>query len=204
MVLTDGKQNIRRKPILHRIGLEFSMTVFVDRYQLVETAAECSQIKFLILSRDNPMHVIVAQTLRVVRHTGEMMELHLFRFFKVLVESDSPRSSSHPQATVIVGSNKASLIARVDRITFQIITMIDKQSLPVLVLRDIIDTSAKSSYPNTPVMVFVHTIHVIITQTVHIILLMTIAGQPVGHTVRRGGLGTDQSVTFRRNPDDTF
>ena len=59
MVLADGKQNIRRKPILHRIGLEFSMTVFVDRYQLVETAAECSQIKFLILSRDNPMHVII-------------------------------------------------------------------------------------------------------------------------------------------------
>ena len=57
------------------------------------------------------------------------------------------------------------------------VTVIDKQNLSVLILREIIDTTGKGSRPDSPVMIFVHTIHIVIAQAIHIILLVKITGQ---------------------------
>ena len=180
------------------------MSVFTDRDQFVESATKGSQIKFLIRSGDNPVHIIVTQTLCIVRHTGEGIELYIFRFLEILVKGYGTRRRSHPQTAVIVGSDKTSLVAGINRITFQMVTVIDKQNLSVLILREIIDTTGKGSRPDSPVMIFVHTIHIVIAQAIHIILLVKITGQLVRHSRRRGCLGTDQPVTFCRNPDHSF
>ena len=42
------------------------------------------------------MDIIITQTLRIVRHTGEMIKLHILRFLKVLIKSNSSRSCTLP------------------------------------------------------------------------------------------------------------
>ena len=150
------------------------------------------------------MDIIITQTLRIVRHTGEMIKLHILRFLKVLIKSNSSRSCTYPQESIIIGSNETRFVARINRIPFQIIPVIDKQCLSCFILRDIIDTSGKSSYPNTTIMIFIDTIHIIIAQTVHILFTMKITGQFIRHSVGRSRLGTDKSVSFCCNPDDSF
>lgn len=137
----------------HRVRLKRPMSVFTDRDQFVESATKGSQIKFLIRSGDNPVHIIVTQTLCIVRHTGEVIELYIFRFLEILVKGYGTRRRSHPQTAVIVGSDKTSLVAGINRITFQMVTVIDKQNLSVLILREIIDTTGKGSRPDSPVMI---------------------------------------------------
>ena len=180
------------------------MTVLTDRYQFVESAAESSQVKFLFLGGDNPMDIIITQTLRIIRHTGEMIELHILRFLKVLIKSNGTRSCSYPQASVVIGSDETSFVTRINGITFQVIPVIDKQCLSSFILRDIIDTSGKSCQPDTTIMIFIDAIYIIIAQTVHIIFMMKITGQLIRHSVGRSRLGTNKAVSFCRNPDDSF
>ena len=61
------------------------MTVFADRNQFIQSPTESCQIKFLLPGSDDPVHIIIAQTLRVVRDTGEMVELNIFRLLEVFV-----------------------------------------------------------------------------------------------------------------------
>ena len=150
------------------------------------------------------MDIIITQTLRIIRHTGEMIELHILRFLKVLIKSNGTRSCSYPQASVVIGSDETSFVTRIDGITFQVVPVIDKQCLSSFILRDIIDTSGKSCQPDTTIMIFIDAIYIIIAQTVHIIFTMKITGQLIRHSVGRSRLGTNKAVSFCRNPDDSF
>ena len=150
------------------------------------------------------MDIIITQTLRIVRHTGEMIKLHILRFLKVLIKSNSSRSCAYPQTSIMIGSNETRFVARINRISLQIVPVIDKQRLSCFILRNIIDTSGKSSYPDTTIMIFIDTIHIVIAQTVHIFFTMKITGQFIRHSVGRSRLGTDKSVSFCCNPDHSF
>ena len=132
------------------------------------------------------------------------MELYIFRFFKVLVKSNGACGSTYPKASVIIRSDKTCFVTDINRISFQIIPVIDKDGLSMFSLRNIVDTACKSSRPDTTMMIFINTIYIVVTQTVHIIGVVLITGQFIRQTCGRSLFGTHQTVSFGSNPDNPF
>ena len=204
MIFTDRKQDVRRKSVEHWIGFKFTVTVFADRNQFIQSPTESCQIKFLLPGSDDPVHIIIAQTLRVVRDTGEMVELNIFRLLEVLVKSNGSRGSTYPKSSVIIWSDKTRFVTDINGISFQIIPVIDKDCLSFFSLGNIFDATCKSCCPDAAMMIFVNTIYIVITQTVYIVGVMLITSQFVRHTRSRSLFGTHQSVSFGSNPDNSF
>ena len=133
-----------------------------------------------------------------------MVELYIFRLFEILVKSNGACGSTYPKTSVIIRSDKTRFVTDINRISFQIIPVIDKDGLPMFSLGNIVDTACKSSRPDTTMMIFINTIYIVVTQTVHIVGVVLITGQFIRHTCGRNLFGTHQTVSFGSNPDNPF
>jgi len=174
------------------------MAVRVYRQQFIQSPAKGGQIEFFFTGGQNPMHVIVAQTIHIVLHTQIMMEYGIFRIFETTVDHQRPDSSGNPYITLMVAGYEAHLMAFVDRKAFQVVAVIDKYLLTVPVAGQIIYPAAESGNPDTTFIILVDAIHIIIAQTVNIIFPMLITCQFIAHLSLR--FRFYQALSFGGNP----
>ena len=145
------------------------------------------------------MHIIIAQTARIVWHAQVVVKNRIFRIFKILVYHQRAHSGTYPDMSTSVTCNETHFEAIIYGITLQMIAVTDKDFLSAFIFRQIIDAGGKCCHPNASFRILIDTIHIITAQTINIIFIITITSQFITERSLHG-FGFHHAVTFCGNP----
>ena len=196
-VFADGQQYIRWQTVFHTVRLELRLSLSVERQQFVQSAAEGSQIQFVLPGRDNPVHIVVAQAVLIFRNALEVMEHRLIGRLKVVLYDQSTQRSANPDVALTVARDETRLVTVVYGIAFQVVAMVHEHLSTTFVTCQVIDSSTEGSHPDAALLVLVHTIYIVVAQAVNIVFAVTVARQSVLSALR---LSLDKAVTLGRYP----
>ena len=139
----------------------------------------------------------------IVRNTQKMTELHIFGILEVCIHHQSAHGSSYPDMPLIITCYKTGLVTIINRISFQVITMVHKNLFTTLTVRHIVDAACKCSNPDASMLIFVYTINIVVTQTINITFLMLITGQLIVIAISLF-FSFHQAIPFGCNPEILF
>lgn len=199
-VLAYGEQDVGGKPVGDGIGLERGVSFFVQRRQFVQSAAEGGDEKVAAAGGYDPVHVVVAQAVFIVRDAEEVAELHVFGTLEALVNHQRANGGADPKVSLTVARDEACLRALVDGVAFEVIPMVDEAGGAVRIGRHVVYAAGKGGDPDATLAVFVDAVDVVVAQAVDVLFPVPVAGELVA--VGDGGLfGLHQSVAFGGDPE---
>ena len=196
-VFTDGQQHVRRQTVFHTVRLEPRLSPPVERQQFVQSAAKGSQIQFVLPGRDNPVHIVVAQAVLVLRDALEVMEHRLLGRLETVLHDQSAQRSTNPDVAPTVARDEARLVTVVYGIAFQVVAVIHEHFPAAFVTRQVIDSPTEGGHPDAAPFVLIDTIYIVVAQAVNVVLAVTVARQAVLSAVR---FSLDKAVTLGRYP----